>query len=109
MSLLTLESRLPAPFGQISDMPLSTSPFEVARRRVDDEGKKDTRKYSLDELRKMRERGETETRADAPALSLDAEFWDNARVVMPRAANPRSICGSIATCWNGSRRRGAAI
>jgi hypothetical protein len=31
----------------------------------------------------MRERGETETRADAPALSLDAEFWENARVVMP--------------------------
>jgi uncharacterized protein (DUF4415 family) len=43
---------------------------------------KDTRKYSLDELREMRERGETETRADAPALSLDVEFWENARVVM---------------------------
>jgi uncharacterized protein (DUF4415 family) len=46
-------------------------------------GKKDTRTYSLDELRALRERGETETRADAPALSLDAEFWENARVVMP--------------------------
>jgi uncharacterized protein (DUF4415 family) len=46
-------------------------------------GKKDTRKYSLDELREMRERGETETRADAPRLSLDAEFWENARVVIP--------------------------
>lgn len=45
--------------------------------------KKDTRRYSLDELREMRERGETETRADAPALSLDAQFWDNAHVVMP--------------------------
>ena len=45
--------------------------------------KKGTRNYSLDELREMRERGETETRADAPVLSLDAEFWDNARVVMP--------------------------
>jgi uncharacterized protein (DUF4415 family) len=44
---------------------------------------KDTKKYSLDELREMRERGETETRADAPRLSLDAEFWENARVVMP--------------------------
>jgi uncharacterized protein (DUF4415 family) len=45
--------------------------------------KKDTRRYSLDELREMRERGETETRADAPALPLNAEFWDNACVVMP--------------------------
>lgn len=71
--------------------------------------KKDTRRYSLDELREIRERGETETRADAPVLSLDAEFWDNARVVMPRAANPRSICRSLATCWNDSSRRDAAI
>ncbi len=45
--------------------------------------KKDTRNYSLDELREMRERGETESRADAAALSVDAEFWENARVVMP--------------------------
>jgi uncharacterized protein (DUF4415 family) len=44
---------------------------------------KDTRKYSLDELREMRERGETETRADAPVFSLEADFWENARVVMP--------------------------
>ena len=50
---------------------------------MDDEGKKDTKKYSLDELREMRERVETKTRADALAVSLDAEFWDNARVVMP--------------------------
>jgi uncharacterized protein (DUF4415 family) len=46
-------------------------------------GKKDTRTYSLDELRELRERGETESRADAPALSVGAEFWENARVVMP--------------------------
>jgi uncharacterized protein (DUF4415 family) len=45
--------------------------------------KKGARKYSLDELREMRERGETQTRADAPTLSLNAEFWENARVVMP--------------------------
>jgi len=45
--------------------------------------KKGTRTYSLDELRELRERGETESRADAPALSVDAEFWQNARVVMP--------------------------
>ena len=45
--------------------------------------KSDTKKYSLDELREMRERGETETRADAPELKLDADFWLGARVVMP--------------------------
>jgi uncharacterized protein (DUF4415 family) len=45
--------------------------------------KSDTKKYSLDELREMRERGETETRADAPELKLDADFWQGARVVMP--------------------------
>jgi uncharacterized protein (DUF4415 family) len=45
--------------------------------------KKGTRTYSLDELRELRERGETESHADAPALSVDAEFWQNARVVMP--------------------------
>jgi uncharacterized protein (DUF4415 family) len=46
-------------------------------------GKKDRRTYSLDELREMRERGETETRADAPALSVGAELWEDARVLMP--------------------------
>ena len=44
---------------------------------------KGTRKYSLEELRGFRERGETKTRADAPALSLDPDFWKNARVVIP--------------------------
>jgi uncharacterized protein (DUF4415 family) len=44
---------------------------------------KGTRKYSLGELREMRERGETQTRADAPTFSLSPEFWENARVVMP--------------------------
>jgi uncharacterized protein (DUF4415 family) len=43
----------------------------------------DTRKYSLEELRELRERGETETRADAPVYSLPPDFWENARVVMP--------------------------
>jgi uncharacterized protein (DUF4415 family) len=43
----------------------------------------DTRKYSLEELRELRERGETETRADAPVYSLGPDFWENARVVMP--------------------------
>jgi uncharacterized protein (DUF4415 family) len=43
----------------------------------------DTRKYSLDELRELRERGETGTRPDAPVFSLEPDFWENARVVMP--------------------------
>jgi uncharacterized protein (DUF4415 family) len=46
-------------------------------------GKTDTRKYSLEELRELRERGETETRADAPVFSVEPEFWEIARVVMP--------------------------
>jgi len=31
----------------------------------------------------MRERGETETRADAPELKLEADFWQGARIIMP--------------------------
>jgi uncharacterized protein (DUF4415 family) len=43
----------------------------------------DTKRYSLEELREMRERGETKTNADAPELRLDADFWRGARVLMP--------------------------
>ena len=43
----------------------------------------DIRQYSLDELREMRRRGETETRSDAPMTKLDADFWEGARVNMP--------------------------
>jgi uncharacterized protein (DUF4415 family) len=46
-------------------------------------GENDTRKYSLEELRELRERGETKTRADAPVFSLEPNFWENARVVVP--------------------------
>ena len=45
--------------------------------------KDDIRKYSLDELREMRDRGETKTSPDAPLFEPDAAFWENARVVMP--------------------------
>jgi len=31
----------------------------------------------------MRERGETKTRADAPARAVEPDFWASARVVMP--------------------------
>lgn len=43
----------------------------------------DTRSYSLDELRAMRERGESRTSPDAPAIELDDAFWQNARLVKP--------------------------
>ena len=43
----------------------------------------DTRQFSLDELKQQRERGETQTRADAPVYPVDAEFWASARVVVP--------------------------
>lgn len=43
----------------------------------------DTRQFSLESLRERRDRGQTATRADAPARSVDAEFWASARVVMP--------------------------
>jgi uncharacterized protein (DUF4415 family) len=46
--------------------------------------KEDIRRYSLDELREMRERGETLTRPDAPEYEPDEEFWQKARIVEPQ-------------------------
>ncbi len=44
----------------------------------------DTRNYSLDELRAMRERGDyVPTRRDAPEIEIDEDFWRSARVVSP--------------------------
>jgi uncharacterized protein (DUF4415 family) len=43
----------------------------------------DTKRYSLDELQAKRACGETHTRADAPEIELDEDFWRNARIVMP--------------------------
>lgn len=43
----------------------------------------DTKQYSLDELRKRRAVEGTTTRRDAPAHSVDEEFWNSAHVVMP--------------------------
>jgi uncharacterized protein (DUF4415 family) len=43
----------------------------------------DIRRYSLEELRAMRERRETRTRPDAPEVVPDEAFWRNARVVVP--------------------------
>lgn len=44
----------------------------------------DIRRFSLDELRARRERGETETRDDAPAYPVDESFWERAELVPPR-------------------------
>jgi uncharacterized protein (DUF4415 family) len=43
----------------------------------------DTRQFSLESLRARHDRGQTATRADAPARSVDAEFWASAHVVLP--------------------------
>jgi len=45
--------------------------------------KEDIRRYSPEKLRKRREDGQTETRADAPARQVDPDFWQSARLVMP--------------------------
>jgi uncharacterized protein (DUF4415 family) len=43
----------------------------------------DIRRYSLEEPRERRRKGETETRADAPEHELDEAFWRNARLARP--------------------------
>ncbi len=53
--------------------------------------KEDIRQYSMDELVAMRERGETETRPDAPSFAVDEEFWANARLVEPKAKETISM------------------
>jgi len=46
--------------------------------------KNTTVKYSLSELKKKIERGESRTRADAPeGAPVGEDFWKRARVVMP--------------------------
>jgi uncharacterized protein (DUF4415 family) len=53
----------------------------------------DIKQYSLEELQAKRARGETLTRADAPTIELDEDFWRAARVVMPddRRKTPVSL------------------
>ncbi len=53
---------------------------------------KDTRHYSLDELKANRASGDyVPTRADAPEIELDEEFWRTARVVMPGETGKTSV------------------
>ena len=55
--------------------------------------KDDIKRYSLEELQAKHDRGDTLTRADAPEVELDEDFWRNARVVMPgeKGKTPVSI------------------
>jgi uncharacterized protein (DUF4415 family) len=55
--------------------------------------KDDIKHYSLEELQAKHDRGDTLTRADAPKVELDEDFWRNARVVMPgeKGKTPVSI------------------
>ena len=46
--------------------------------------KDDIRQYSLDELKAMRDQGNSvSTRPDAPTVELDEDFWRHAHVVAP--------------------------
>lgn len=45
----------------------------------------DIRRYSLNELIEMREKGLTQTRPDAPEYDTPEGFWDDAEIVMPAA------------------------
>jgi uncharacterized protein (DUF4415 family) len=51
----------------------------------------DTRQYSPETLKVERADGKSHTRPDAPAHSVDEEFWTNSRVVMPRSAGKASV------------------
>ena len=67
-----------------------------------------TVRYSLDEIKAKRARGEDRTRPDAPeAELLGADFWRQARVVMPRgktSVHPR--LDSDIVDWFKTRGRG---
>ena len=54
--------------------------------------KEDIRKYSLKELREKRDRSKKKHIPSAPKYSVDKEFWDNARLVMP-SARPKQHTG----------------
>jgi hypothetical protein len=46
--------------------------------------RRDRKRYSLDDLKAMRERGDyLPTKPEAPTAEIGEEFWQNARVVMP--------------------------
>jgi uncharacterized protein (DUF4415 family) len=48
-------------------------------------GKDGIKQFSLTDLRKRHDRGEGQTRHDAPTRELDDEFWQHAQVHVPPA------------------------
>ena len=53
--------------------------------------RKDFECYSLEELKALRARGKTRTRADAPVRGIAEDFWEHPRV-----------------CWSGFESRAGA-
>lgn len=54
--------------------------------------KEDIKRYSLDELRELREAGKSKTRPDAPeGPELGADFWDNAQIVFPAVEGKQPV------------------
>jgi uncharacterized protein (DUF4415 family) len=52
----------------------------------------DTRRSSLDEIRRLRAKGLTKTTpADAPEIELSADFWRNAKIVATAAPRKTSV------------------
>ena len=55
----------------------------------------DARRFSLDEIKRMRTKGLTKkTPADAPEIELDEDFWRNAAIVETAAPRKTSV-----HCW----------
>ena len=68
----------------------------------------DTRRYSPETFKAERARGKTRTRADAPARSVDDDFWRDTRVVMPppgRASVHPRLDADVLT-WSREQGRG---
>ena len=66
-------------------------------------------RYSLSEIEAKRERGEDQTRADAPEAESLGEESGNKRESSCRAARLPYICGSTATSLIGSRHTAKGI
>lgn len=66
-----------------------------------------TERHSLAELRAMRDRGETRTRADAPARTVDESFWREARITKPvREVQTRLRIYADVLAWFKAEGRG---
>jgi uncharacterized protein (DUF4415 family) len=51
----------------------------------------DTKRYSLEELKQLRQSGQSETKPNAPEIELDATFWENAKVTLPVQTKKTSV------------------